>query len=78
MKTIIFGMNRSSSETKICATCQYWGGPNVLQNVSDRSYNKFLITNMNANGLCLKKHIHKRCLNNCNDHTYHYSLQPYV
>ena len=68
-------------ESKICATCQYWQGPEFVYSIGSASCPAKCEVSDEARftyALCVKKHSKQPGTRSCMNHTYHYRYSSYL
>lgn len=75
MRQIIIG----SPNSRICATCQYWEGPNLLSSAgSAANPNRMNFDNRACSAVCIKKHSKTSASSSCSEHEYNFQCQRYI
>lgn len=67
-------------DSKICATCLYWNGPNVINSAGYPSNPKKMDFDIDkhAYGQCINKRSSRPANSHCDKHEYNYQCQRYL
>ena len=68
-------------DSKICATCQYWQGPDLVFNIGSTSCPNRCEVSDEArftNALCIKKRSQQSGTRSCMSHEYHFKYSRYL